>query len=447
MIKSLVSFLVQNKTNKLALKAIITSAILSIIIRTIGFFKESAIAYYFGVSQYVDFYLLALIYAIFFVHPIGGALSTLLTQKYIEMSEKVSKLASANIYIKSQIFGIGIMIIIISTQVALLEFQFIQNIIETKFGKINMRYIYFLIPIGLISFISLVNGSILTAKKQFKTFTILPVLVPISILVFLFSFPSEFKFEALLIGTLIGFALELLVSKLSLKTVLLKFDYNLIKKSSRDFSKIIKSMPSLVLSGIIMSGCLIVDQLMAVLAGEGAVAMINFGNRIALGLISILAIVWTVLYPYFIRYTSINDFKSLRKILGIFSLLIVIFLIPLCGSLAIFSEEIISILYERGAFVRKDTIIVANIQMFYFLHLPLYALCMICTRVANALENTQVILIGNILLLISNIIFNLFLIDKYGVIGIPIATLISYSLIALFWFITSNLLISNKLKN
>ena len=36
-----------------------------------------------------------------------------------------------------------------------------------------------------------------------------------------------------------------------------------------------------------MSGCLIVDQTMAVLAGEGAVAMISFGNRLTLGLLSL----------------------------------------------------------------------------------------------------------------------------------------------------------------
>ena len=447
MIKSLVSFLVQNKTNNMAIKAILTSALLSIFIRAIGFFKESVIAYYFGISQYVDFYVLALTYSVFFVHPIGGALSTLLTQKYIEMSEKVSKSISADMYIKSQIFGISIMIIIMSTQLALLEFPSIQKIIQTRFDKVDMKYMYILIPVGLISFISLINGAILTAKTQFKTFTSLPALVPISILIFLICFPLEYKFEALFIGTLIGFLLELLASKLSLKTVLTKIDFGLIKKNSWEFNKIIKSVPSLIFSGIIMGGCLVVDQLMATLAGEGAVAIINFGNRLTLGLISVSVIIWTVLYPYFIKFASINDYKSLRKSLGIFSFLIVTFLVPLCGGLALFSEEIISILYERGAFVKKDTIIVANIQMLYFLHIPLYVLCMICVRVANALENTQIILIGNIILLTLNIILNLFFIDQYGVIGIPLATLVSYGLLTLYWFITSNLLINSRLNS
>ena len=196
-----------------------------------------------------------------------------------------------------------------------------------------------------------------------------------------------------------------------------------------------------------MGGCLVVDQLMATLAGEGAVAIINFGNRLTLGLISVSVIIWTVLYPYFIKFVSMNDYKSLRKSLGIFSFLIVTFLVPLCGGLALFSEEIISILYERGAFVKKDTIIVANIQMFYFLHIPLYVLCMICVRVANALENTQIILIGNIILLTLNIILNLLFIDQYGVIGIPLATLVSYGLLTLYWFITSNILINSRLNN
>ena len=50
-----------------------------------------------------------------------------------------------------------------------------------------------------------------------------------------------------------------------------------------------RQWPTLAVSGFVMSGCLIVDQTMAVLAGEGAVAMISFGNR-ALGLLSLVAV-------------------------------------------------------------------------------------------------------------------------------------------------------------
>ena len=57
------------------------AGILSLFIKLLGLFKESLIAYFFGVSPYVDFYVLALVFVTFFVGPVGGALATLLTQK------------------------------------------------------------------------------------------------------------------------------------------------------------------------------------------------------------------------------------------------------------------------------------------------------------------------------------------------------------------------------
>ena len=38
-------------------------------------------------------------------------------------------------------------------------------------------------------------------------------------------------------------------------------------------------MPMLVGSAIVMNTCIIVDQIMAVLAGPGSVAAVSFGNR------------------------------------------------------------------------------------------------------------------------------------------------------------------------
>ena len=58
-----------------------------------------------------------------------------------------------------------------------------------------------------------------------------------------------------------------------------------------------------------MSGCVIVDQTMAVLAG-GAVAMISFGNRLTLGLLSLSSVLWTVLFPQFIDRSSIDNSMS-----------------------------------------------------------------------------------------------------------------------------------------
>ena len=76
MFDSLISLLGGNYTGKNAIKAILLSGTILVIVRIFGFIKESTIAYYFGTSEYVDFYVLALIFVTFFVQPIGGASST-----------------------------------------------------------------------------------------------------------------------------------------------------------------------------------------------------------------------------------------------------------------------------------------------------------------------------------------------------------------------------------
>lgn len=444
MFASLLSFVGGNDAGKNAIKAILLAGTLSVIVRIFGFIKESTIAYYFGISNYVDFYVLAMIYVTFFVQPIGGAVATLLTQKYIEVINIYSQNIARHIYFKCLLLSIICISIILLIQSFFIQIPIIKIWFLNKFPFINLNYIYILIPIGLFSVMSLINSSILMAKEQFKTHSFLPISIHFTIITFLFLSPAEYMVQFLLIGTLFGYFIEFIISKFCLREVFVKFNINEIKKENREFNKIFKSIPKMVLSSTILCASLVVDQIMAILAGEGAIATINFGNKVPLGIISIITICGTVLYPTFIKYATASDYNSLRKIFLRFSTVSFVMLFLICGSISIFSESLTRILFERGAFLATDTVIVSNIQILYLMLVPLFVVSMICMRVINALENTRVYLLGNILLLIMNIILNLFLIPLYGVIGVPLATLVSYGFVTLFWIYKTNQLVKGK---
>lgn len=445
MFDSLISFLGGNKSGKNAIKAILFAGALSVIARLLGFIKESTIAYYFGVSINIDFYVLALVFFSFFVQPIGGAIATLLTQKYIEISKYHSNEVAGHVYLKCLILGIVSICIILLIQSFLIKIPFIESWFLSKFPGLNLNYIYILMPVGLFSVLSVINSSVLMAKEQFNTYSLLPIIVHFTIISFLFFSPKEYIFEFLLIGTFFGFFVEFIISKFCLRKIFIKLNINEFKRKSREFKKILKSMSNMVLSGTIMCGCLVVDQAMALLAGDGAVTMINFGNKVPLGLISILAIGGTVLYPTFIKYVTNSQYILLYKSFLRFSTISFLILLPICGCISFFSNSLIKILFERGAFLNTDTIIVANVQTLYLLFVPLFIVSMICMRVINALENTYVYLLGNSILLIMNIILNLYLIPIYGVVGAPLATLISYGFITVFWMYITNQLVKAKM--
>lgn len=446
LLKSLQSALGGSITDVEAIKAIVFAGTLSLFVKVLSLCKESVIAYFFGISPQVDIYVLAMVFVTFFVGPVGGALATLLTQKYIEIRNTVSFEAAANLFFQCQIFGLFCMLVIVAMQAGVLRAPPFQDWVGNGFAELEIIYLAVLFPITFLSLMSIINSSLLTARERFKAYVLLPAMVPVSIIFGLVICPEEYIFIGLLLGTLIGYTVEFLLSSLQLRGISLGITWDSIWRQNAAFRRIAKSMGPMFVSGVIMGSCLIVDQIMAILAGEGAVAVINYGNKVALGLISVISIFWTVLYPIFVKMVTERDFQALRGLLWRFSLVGIICLVPLCGLIAYFSEALVALIFQHGAFKANDSIIVAKVQSVYLLHIPIYILCMICMRVANSLENTQTLLIGNVISLILNVVLNFIFIERYGVIGIPIATLVAYGITVLYWMSAANWLIAQAVK-
>ena len=72
---------------------------------------------------------------------------------------------------------------------------------------------HFPIPNGII------NSSLLTARERFKAYVLLPAMVPVSIIFGLVICPEEYIFIGLLLGTLIGYTVEFLLSSLQLRGI------------------------------------------------------------------------------------------------------------------------------------------------------------------------------------------------------------------------------------
>ena len=142
------------------------AGMLSVLVKALGLFKESTIAYFFGVSTFVDFYVLALVFVAFFVAPVGGTLATLLTQKYIEISAKISQAAADVVYGQCQVFGLSCMAIILLLQIGSLQIPLVQHYVGNKFAGLEISYITILFPIALLSFLSVINVCA-DSKKEF----------------------------------------------------------------------------------------------------------------------------------------------------------------------------------------------------------------------------------------------------------------------------------------
>lgn len=428
------------------LKDIGRSFSISLAARSVGLVKEATIAGLFGVSALVDLYVLALIMATFFVGPVAGSICIPLTFKVRQLYqsgalETQKLIVTATISVSLLIM----MVILVGLAVIsgwLIEFQ--NSGLFSKFRDFHLNK--YLLVVGLFSAFMVIADAVLSAQSRFATQSSIKFCVPTVIIVSCLMAPQHLLLHALFIGTIAGHFLETIIASFCIRGSLTMPGVRLISNIGDSFTSLLRQWPPMVASSIVVSGCVIVDQTMAVLAGEGSVAMISFGNRLTLGLLSLVSVLWIVLFPQFIDQVTNRHFRQLRRsLVGINAVVIVLGLLG-CAVLAFMSEWITALMYQRGAFTSEDTDIVSRIQVFYFLHIPFYIAILINARVVNAFEKTRLYLLCNIALLICNVVLNLAFIEMFGVLGIAAATLIAYSIIALLWFVVAWRLVQNAIE-
>ena len=316
-----------DKSTRLATLAIIQSGLITVVVKALGFAREMLIAFYFGISETIDTYVLLILALTFFVAPVSGSFGTLLTPRYIQFLDNKQLDFAASLFKKTLIFMTLFALIIQSLQILMIKL--LPSAWTLGLTTLLESYWLALVPVALFSAISTVTGGILVGQGRVKTFTCLPATVTISIIASLLLFSSTNLLLALIFGTLAGFAIEMFANLTAVRK-LLRRPFQVLPTSKDNFTGMLLKMPMLVGSAIVMNTCIIVDQVMAVLAGPGSVAAVSFGNRLSLGLISITAVIWVVLYPVFSRLVSQKNFNQLRQKLFENAILIFLIGIPTC---------------------------------------------------------------------------------------------------------------------
>lgn len=415
-------------------KAISTSLIITIVIRIIGLAKEATLAAFFGVSTVIDIYVLLLIAGMFLVGPLAGSFNTLLTRKLVDDQNRSGPHKDPEV-----VSEILILLLLAMGLMMVLVLFFMDDLLNYRdpstinSGALAPIY-YWVLPAGVCSTFTVVAGAVLTAERKFARQSVLPATVTITIILSCFIVPAELLVPALFLGTFCGYTLEASLALMMIRHRLHKPKFSWTQPLSPSMKNILGQLPPLVSAGVIVSGCVVVDQTMALLAGEGAVAMINFGSRVTLGLLSLVVVIWTVLFPHFIDKVVRRQYRELKQSFSRFVIVMLFGGLSLCLGLSLSSEWMTRLIFERGAFSAEDTLIVADIQAFYLLHIPFYMVIVGCGRILNALEKQQHFLVANAMLLGCNIVLNLFFINLLGIKGIALATLVSYLLMAGFWF-------------
>jgi len=424
-------------TNRRIFDAIITIGGFTLLVNIATTAKELVVAHQFGTSDALDAFLIAFLIPSFGINVVAGSFSAAFIPSFIQVRKQEGQEMAQSLY--SSVMGFNVAILLAVSILLAAVGPFLLPILGSGFnlGKLALtRSLYLvLLPILVINGIGMTWAAVLNASERFALPALSPMATPLLTIFLLLIMSKIWGIYVLAAGTIGGFIVHggLLAWNLRRQGFpIVPYWVGL----NFETKKVIHQCIPLVSATLLMSSTTLVDQAMAAMLGPGSVSALNYGNRVVtlvLGMGSIS--LGTAIFPHFSRMVAANDWNGVRHTLKTYVALILVVTVPLTLGLVYFSEPLVRLLFERGAFTSSDTDLVSGVQRLFLLQVPFYLLGILIARLISSLRANNILLRAAMINLFLKIIFNYFLMHRLGVAGIALSTTLVYLISFIFCFI------------
>jgi putative peptidoglycan lipid II flippase len=418
----------------------------SLVVKLMSTAKELAVAGYYGRSDMLDAYLIALLVPAFLINLIGGSFNAALIPTFIEVREQQGKDAAQQLFSNVMILSQGLLISL-SVATALCA-PWMLRIVASGFSpaktQLTCHLLYLLLPLVVINGLVSIWAAVLNAGEHFLFAALTPLSTPLLSLVGVVGFGRVWGAWGYAAGTLAGGVLEavLLARALQRKQIKLLPRWRGMDQATR---KVCRQWSPVLAGAFLIGGVGFVDQGMAGMLPPGSVAALSYGSRIvALVSTMVAGSLSTAVIPYFSAMVANSDFDGCRHTLRTYRRLALLVSVPITVLLVVFSRPLIHLLYQRGAFTSSDTMLVSHVQALYSLQIPFFAVSMLHVRMLSALKRNDIMMYAAGVNLSLDILFNLICMRWWGVAGIALSTSLFYMASCAFVVFSANRILRQR---
>ena len=314
--------------------------------------------------------------------------------------------------------------------------------------SINLTRLTF--PFVLFICLTSLMGAYLNTLGKFASMAVTPIILNLSLIFTLLIF---FKSENLF---LISSTLSFVVSIAGIIQVIwmyynirrnkskLSINFSFLKtfKSDKEITKFFKLLLPAILGNGAYQINLLIDMILASTLPDGSISFLYYADRVNQLPLGVLGIaIGTALLPVLSSQVKKNQKKKAEKSISKAIKFGILFSIPAFFGLLIFSENIISFLFFRGAFEYKDVQATSSALIALCFGLPAFIMIKILVIPFFANEDTKTPIKISLFCMSINLILNLILIREFLHVGLAISTSVSawINFILLFYILNKNL--------
>ena len=180
---------------------------------------------------------------------------------------------------------------------------------------------------------------------------------------------------------------------------------------------------AVLLSGLVASGGLLVDQSMAAMLPAGSVSALAYAGRfvsVALALLGGAAS--SASAPLFSEMVARNDWSGCRRALRKWAMASAVVSTLVAGALILAARLIVRLTFQHGVFGPRDTSAVSSVLIMYALQIPFFVSSRIFYRFLLAMRRSDLVFYCGLLNLVLDVALNLVLMRWMGIAGIALAT-------------------------
>ena len=436
-VKNVWNSLTKGSVNRRILGASLTILGITLAVKVVTFSKEALTAARLGTSDELDAFLVAFIIPSFAVNVVATSLGAALTPAYVELRDVQSR-NEANRLLGELVLwtSVAVTLVMLALTVASpLYLPVIASGFNPQKRQLVQSLLWLLIPMVALSSIRTLWGAVLNVGERFGLMSAVVALTPALTAVLLFVRP-QLGVYALVAGSTVGPMLEVFVLGIALgrQGVSLRPTWSGYHEHVR---RVVNQWLPMIAGAVLMASSAVIDQIMAAALMPGSVSALEYGNRLVAVITGMgSSTVGIAVVPYFSSLAAKGEWVTLRHVVRYWLRLSWVVSMPVVVTLIVFSDKIIQLVFQRGAFSASDTRLVSDVQILLSLQIPFYVAGMILVRLVSAMKANQALAWISVSNTVLNVVLNLLFMRIWGLPGIALATSCMYagSFLLLWWY-------------
>ncbi len=240
--------------------------------------------------------------------------------------------------------------------------------------KLNLaiRLFYGLLPVVLLTGIASNCTAVLNTLDRFALPAIAPVVTPLASIVCALWLRGALGIWALVVAAVSGALIH--AAWMARMMGARGYRFSLRWHGMNDATRAVAHQYGpVLLSSVVASGGLLVDQSMAAMLPAGSVSALVYANRFVSVVLTLLGgTIATAVTPYFAAMVARQEWSTCRHSLRTWLVWMTLVSVPIAVALIAGRRWLVRIAFQHGAFTTRDTAVVAPVLAMYAIQIPFF---------------------------------------------------------------------------